>query len=277
MCGKSCPADGGTPVCNAGACGVICDLSGTFALKLTIQVRWDDLTWVAGDSGTFLSWSKMQVVHAENSVTGTLIECGKDAPEFLAPFYSERHKIDYPSALFASTYLPTAAASATLSSASPGATFALTPAALLMGTTMADPINNAWPSAASGLTSNDMDGNGKPGVSAVYRNSGGIVYPRTSILGGNRADDVYLAARVAFSLSGTLTTCTQSSGSATVTHVDTRLFGCNRSGSNQDCSGSEGTFIDSNQPNYYQDGTATYTLVKIADTATCADVLTALP
>jgi hypothetical protein len=143
---------------------------------------------------------------------------------------------------------------------------------------MADPVNGAWPNSASGLTQVDMDGDSKPGVSGIYQNTGPDVYPPTSptLFGANHADLVYVAARVVFSLNGTLSSCTQSSGSAGVTHIDTAIFGCRRTGGSTDCNGTEGTFLDSNQVDY-QAGSATYTLVKIADAGTCTDVRTALP
>jgi hypothetical protein len=279
MCGKVCPANGGTPTCNAGVCGTLCDLSGTFALKLTVAVTWPNQPYVSSGSGTFYSWSKLQGTQSGNTFSGTLVECGKDAPDFSSSVLSERYKIDYPTTLFdhAPSYLSGVSAAVTLGSASPGASFALARASLLMGASLADPINGSWPSSASGLTQVDMDANGKPGMSAIYRNGSGDTYPPTSAsLFGNRADLVYVAARVVFSLNGTLTSCTQSSGTASVTHVDTRIFGCRHQGTSQDCSGTEANFLDSNHV-VYTAGAATYTLVKIADTALCSDVRAALP
>lgn len=219
----------------------------------------------------------MQVTKNGNNLVGSLIECGKDAPALRSSFLSEWYKIDYPNELFTSGYLSSTAVDATLSSAAPGSTFALPPTALLMGAIMADPINDAWPDSASGLTQDDLDLDGKPGITVDYRNGGTYDYPLTGAsLLADRADYSYIAARIVFSLNGTLTSCTQSSGSANVSHADSRIFGCNRAGSSQDCTGSEGSFLDNNDP-VYQAGTATYTLVKISDTGTCADVLSALP
>jgi hypothetical protein len=278
-CGNVCPAGGGTAVCNSGVCGVQCNLTGTFALKLTVQVTWPSQPYVSSGSGTVYSWSILKGTHSGNSFSGTVVECGKDAPDFKSSIISERYKVDYPNALFdhAPMYLPAGNAAVTLGSASPGASFALARTSLLMGASMADPVNGSWPSSASGLTQVDMDADGKAGVSAVYRNSGGDVYPPTSAsLFGSKVSSPYIAARTVFSLSGTLTSCTQSSGNASVTHVDTRIFGCRISGGSQDCSSGESSFLDGNQV-VYAPGTATYSLVKIANAGTCADVRSALP
>jgi hypothetical protein len=257
-------------------CGTVCTLTGTFALKLTVPVNWAAKDWINAGSGTFYSWSRLQGTHVGNSVTGALTECAKDAPHFESSFFNgEFYKHNYPAGLFdhSPAYLPSASTTATLGSAAPGATYQLAPTALLMGATMADPINGAW----SGLTSADMDDNGKPGVSVDYRNSGNDRHaPTSASMGADRADTGYVATRLAFSLNGTLTSCAQSAGSATVTHIDTRIFGCHLEGGSE-CSGSEGTFLNNNQVAYQQTGAATYTLVKIADTGTCADVRAAVP
>jgi hypothetical protein len=212
-----------------------------------------------------------------NTLTGTLTECGKDAPESRSSIESEHYKIAYPSNLFDQSYLPSAAVTAALSDASPEGTFALATTALLMGATMVDPINGVWPNSAAGLTQTDMDADGKPGVSVNYLNTGGYAYPPTSeSFLHNHADTGYVASRIVFSLNGALTSCTQSTGSALVPHLDGRVFGCSRSGSTQDCNSTEEDFLDNNNVNYQAD-TATYTLVKIADFADCADVRATLP
>jgi hypothetical protein len=146
-----------------------------------------------------------------------------------------------------------------------------------MGVNMANPTTGSWPSLASGLTSVDMDGDGRPGVTAMYSNAGSLEYPRTSTsFIATRADTPYAASRVSFSLSGTVSSCTQSSGSGTFTHIDTRIFACRRDTGSQ-CSASDANFLDQNCLNYNMPSTATYTLVKVANGASCATIRAALP
>jgi len=279
-CGDICSGEGGTAVCNEGVCDTICDLTGTFALKIRTRVTWSGTSWTRGSGGgTYYnySWGKLQVSQSGTDITGTLIECGKDEPAVASSVISEDYKISYSDAIFnqVPSNLPSVSIAGTLSDSSPGATLALNQTAMLMGGTMNDPINDAWP---SGLTQDDMDGDGKPGVTAPYLNGGSYIYPRTSSLyfGYKRADLVYLATRVVFTLNGTLTSCTQSTGSASVTQVNTRIFGCNLSSSSSDCSSSEGNFLRDNH-NVLNPGTATYEIVKIGDGATCSDARSALP
>lgn len=280
MCGRTCPANGGTPVCSAGVCNTLCDLSGTWALKMSVAGSWPNATYIRGGSGTFLFWMKLQGTHTGTSIAATLTECGRYVPDFSATMVSETYNYGYPNSLFDGSFLPSTSTTITLGSSSPGASLTLPLSATQMGVNMADPINGSWPSAASGIASGirvDMDGDGRPGVTAAYSNAGSLEYARTSTsLIATRADQPYAASRVSFSLSGTVSSCTQSSGTGTFTHIDTRIFGCRRDTGSQ-CSASDATFLDSNCLNYNMPSSATYTLVKVANGASCAAVRAALP
>jgi fructose-1,6-bisphosphatase/inositol monophosphatase family enzyme len=123
----------------------------------------------------------------------------------------------------------------------------------------------------------DDDMDGKAGVTVDYVTAGGYDEPLTAgIIFAPRADRPYVASRVAFSLGGSLESCTRASGSATVNRIDTRIFGCKLSGSSSDCNGSQASFLDQNCVNYTF-GSASYTLLKVADGASCAAVRAALP
>ena len=278
-CGRTCPANGGTPTCNAGVCGTRCDLTGTFALKVSLNNTWASGANIASGSGAHHFWLKMTGTHSGNSVTETMTECGRFVPDFRASAVNETFHFDLPNAVFdrVPSILPSTNATVALSSASPGATFMLPSSAFLLGTNLSNPLTASWPSQASGLAQVDMDGDGKAGVTLAYLNGNGYSFPRTAAtLFSNRASAPYAATRLVFSLNGSLTSCTQSSGSATVRFIDTRIFGCKISGNSGDCSGGEADFLDDNCVNY-QLGTATYTLVKVANGATCAAVRAALP
>jgi hypothetical protein len=280
MCGRTCPANGGTAVCNAGVCDTICDWSGTYALKMSVTGNWPNATYIKSGSGTFQFWMKLQGTHSGNNIAATLTECGRFVPDFAATMVSETYNYGYPNTLFDGNFLPSSSTNITLGSSSPGATFALPAVATQMGVNMADPINGAWPNAASGIAAGirvDMDADGKPGVTAVYSNAGSLEYPRTSTsFIATRSDQPYVASRVAFSLNGTLSSCTQSTGSGTFTHIDTRIFACRESGGSA-CSTAEANFLDSNCVGYTMPSTATYTLVKVANGASCATIRAALP
>jgi len=146
-----------------------------------------------------------------------------------------------------------------------------------MGATMTDPLNDPWPSSAAGLEDFDMDEDGNPGVSAVYANSGGDIYPPLGFSPFHlHASTTFAATRATYALSGTLTSCTQSAGSADVTNINLRIFGCVRVEDSEVCEATEADALDINVP-VYDVSAATYTLVRIDDSGTCADVRNALP
>jgi hypothetical protein len=258
-------------------CGTICDLTGTFALKVTHQTSWSSNSNIRSGSGTHVYWLKLQGTHSGSSVSETITECGRTVPDFSASAVNETFKFQVPSAVFDGGFLPSSTASITLGSSSPGATFALPSTAFMIGASMSDPVNGAWPNAASGLTRVDMDGDGKGGVTLSYLNGSGYTFPRTGgTLFSSRAQQPYSATRLVFSLSGTLNSCTQSSGAATVSHIDTRIFGCRISGGSSDCDSGEANFLDQNCLRYAV-GTASYSLVRVANGASCSAVRAALP
>lgn len=281
-CGNVCPANAGTPLCNAGICDTVCDLSGTFALKLTMTGSWPAVANVKSGGGTFFFWLKATTNHAGNSVAATVTECGRFMPEIIAdmvvgPDESLIH--GYADGPFDSGLLPSSSAAITLDRSTPGATLSWPLTANQLGIAMTNPKTDSWPSAASSIPAAqrvDMDGDGKPGVTGTYAT--GATFPRTSdaLFGGNRADLPYYAARLRFSLNGTLTSCSASSGSATINSTDLRIYGCNRSGSTQDCTATEGAFVDANTPTVVS-GPASYVLQRVASGAGCAAVRAAIP
>lgn len=276
-CGNVCPANDGQAICSAGVCGTRCDLSGTFALKMSMTGSWPQSTNVNAGGGTFHFWLKAVTLHAGDRVTATVTECGRFMPEIVNRV-GEGLIHGYPDALFDAAILPSSDAAFTLSSSSPGATLDWPLTANQMGIALPNPKTDAWPGQASSIPSAmriDMDQDGKPGVTGTYAT--GETFPRTSaaVFGFNRADIPYFAARVAFSLRGTLDTCSRSSGVATMGAVDLRIFGCNRADSTQDCSSTEGGFVDANTPNVSR-GAASYVLQRLPDGSNCAAVRAAL-
>jgi hypothetical protein len=277
--GGALSVDGGALSVDGGpATGQGCDLTGTFALQIVMQTTWPNATYISGGSGPHVFWLRMQGTQSGNTVAESLVECGRSVPDFRASMVSETYNFSLGTSLFDAVpaLVPSYAVPLTLSGTAPGASVTLPTSAFLLGTTITNPTTAAWPSTAAGLTQVDMDGDGNAGITVSYLNSGGHAYPLTGpSLSANRAQQPYVATRLAFSLNGTLTGCTQSSGPATVTHVDTRIFGCKLTNGSK-CNGSEANFLDTNCVKYSL-GTATYKMVKLADTATCSDVRAALP
>jgi hypothetical protein len=188
----------------------------------------------------------------------------------------ERYGISVPDAVFdRGAGLPSLPASGTLSDSFPGASFVLARTAILKGATLSDPVNGAWPSA-NAITARDSDGDGKPGVTMPYKTTGTYFYPPADNLGVMRAQAGYIATRVVFGLNGVLDSCNSSSGSVSAQAVEARSLGCRIVPDLRDCLAGEADHLDENTPRY-QVGRATYTLHRVAENASCANVRSALP
>jgi len=276
MCGRVCTSTGGTPACNSGVCTTLCDFDGAYALKLTMPVTWPSNTYLASGSGSFVFWAKLQLTRSGNSLTGSVVPCGETVPDFRGAVLSEQYGVTYPNSLFdRSPELPSTSITATLSSQSPGATLSVGPAAWLVGAQLSNPVSDAWPSRTA-LAQVDSDADGKVGVTGTYKTSGGYsAVPTSASLTPARASRGYLATRAVFTLSGTLSSCTQSTGSATAPDIDAHTIGCRLTGGS-DCSSSQTNHLDTYQPNWRTQASS-YSLIRLGSSATCANVRAALP
>jgi hypothetical protein len=275
MCGRVCPASGGTPACSSGVCTTSCNLSGAYALKLAIPVTWSGTSVLAAGSGTYSWWSKLVLTQGGNTLTGTVVACGESVPDFASvPFIGENYGVTYPNTVFDGTPLPSTSTSGTVSATSPGSMFALARSAILVGVSLADPVYGAWPSAGA-LLNFDGDGDGKPGVTAPYKSGGSYDAAPVNSLGTARASRAYLASRAVFTLNGTLDSCSLSTGTASVQDIDYHTIGCWLT-SSRDCASGDWGYLDNNGPDY-QVNPATYRLVKLPGAGTCAEVRAAAP
>jgi hypothetical protein len=262
-----------------GECQPLCDLTGTFALKVSLPASWSTSSAIEGGTDSFLFWMRVSAVPRGGDVSLTLQPCGRSVPDFRSSEVDEIFCYGYPDSLFdrVPSILPSTAATISLATTAAGSTLSLPPSAVLMGARLDDPVDDVWPALAAALSSVDMDRDGKPGVVAVYRGDGPCSHPRTAFsFSANRADQAYVGSRLVFSLSGRLAGCTRSTGSAEVSALDTRIFGCRLADSGRDCKSSEADFLDRNVPRYTL-GPATYVLEKVADSASCPQIRSALP
>jgi hypothetical protein len=243
-----------------------------------LPATWKRSTYVASGSGDFEFWLKLEGVHGQDRIDAELLECGRVMPDFQSSPVDETHVLEFPDSIFDNVpqYLEAVPVAVALGGSAPGATLALPPSAFLMGAVLPDAVSATWPSEAAGVTPIDHDRDGLPGITALYGQGGGHALPRTSAkLGADRADQPYIASRLVFSLDGELTTCTESVGSADVSFVDTRIFGCSTEAAGAECSAAEAEFLDANCIDYVLDS-ASYVMRKVADGSTCSDVRGAL-
>jgi hypothetical protein len=143
-----------------------------------------------------------------------------------------------------------------------------------------------WPSSSwsfpQGTMYPDQDSDMNPGITATPLSGNGYVLPPTAVGFGGlapSADQVYIASRTTISLSGQWMSCTDQSGNAMVTQFDNHVVGCHIKGGMTCTTGMANTqadFLDQNRT-IYAPGAATFVGKSLPDTATCNDVISALP
>jgi hypothetical protein len=156
----------------------------------------------------------------------------------------------------------------------PGDAVTLSNSALAFGASLADPVNDPWPSSNSAIVSNDMDGDSKPGVTIPHLNDGDHKYLPVDPLRLSRADRGYYAARVVLSASGSVESCTEIKGKALVPRFDTHILGC-KVANGGDCDPIQRDLLDSFRPLHKVDS-AIFRAIKVADGSSCAGVRGAL-
>jgi hypothetical protein len=119
-------------------------------------------------------------------------------------------------------------------------------------------------------------------MTATPLSGNGYVLPPTAVgLIGSApaADRVYIVSRNRVAIKGAWTSCSELSGTATVSLFDNHVVGCrisDGSACTTDAANTQADFIDQNRTVYTQ-GAATFVAKKLANTATCQDALAALP
>lgn len=280
-CGNVCPNSmaGASAVCNSGICGYSCNsLSGVYALRLNATTSWPGQQYVQAGSGPIQFWMRVTLTQSGTTLSGTAQLCDQATPDFRNTITSDRYLFDYPSALF-TPGAPGAAFNATLASQSPGATLTASRTAHLLGISLADPLNGAWPSLSAARSSQvDHDGDGEVGITVPFVDDSTYNHAQTAgTLFAARASDAYAAQRLRFSLGGALSGCNGASGSATIQSFDTVTMGC-RLESGSDCNSSQYTHLQDNAI-IHSVSNASYVLTKLGNpgsTFTCAQVRAAL-
>ncbi len=276
-----------------------CNLSGAWAVKITVHVTWPGTTLlaasptVAAQQPTAELWALIQGTENGLSVPGTVQPCGLDLPDFGGTLLPETYGVTFANAMW--DLQPTTTGTITVSNTSATATYTSTLNSTLIGigtTPTAWPPNDAgpgtmWPPLATAQADQiDGDNDGKNGVTATPKTgtpTGGILPyadpPVTSnIFALQRSDSLYMALRSVLTLNGALTSCTAASGDATVSAMDNHIIGCHVAGdaAANFCDSTETTFLDTNSP-HLTPHAATFTAVKMANAATCTNVRAAVP
>ena len=256
--------------------------TGTAANHIVVHVSWPDTLGLTAGEGDMHVWTRADLTFDGNDVTGKVTPCGSIIPALTKSDLAGGGMVqtEIPDAVWEAASMPTFEVHGTISGFDAGATITMDPVASVVGATLMDPENDAWPASGAQLTTTDPDGDGQPGILAVPRTDGEFEAPPLDLQGaldtnGARADQVYVATRTAIALAGTRDSCGHAKGTADVSHVDSHVVGCHvKDGAV--CTPEQAKFVDDNQPKFTIKS-ATYEMVQVPAGASCADVRAALP
>jgi hypothetical protein len=147
-------------------------------------------------------------------------------------------------------------------------------------TANADP-STPWPHTASEIPDADIvfdaDGMGHAGITGIPKTDAGFYPPHVGTSFTSPAvDSVYLVARTTLGVSGASTSCTETSGQASVTGLYNLVIGCHKIGGGE-CTPVEWQFVASYMP-VYEVMSGTFQAKTLGDaTVDCTAVLAALP
>ena len=229
--GSGCtPCDGALGTAVNGAC--VCDLGGTFAMRMVSNIRWEEGTFEEAQNVVTESWSLRTHTYDHS---GTLVvterACGATTPELCVPFFREAMSATIPNSVFDAGRIPGVSFDpVSLVNALPGEPFHTPPVAALVGINLpAAERLTYWPPSwdTSGVNWLDADGDGPLGITTFWRGEGtSETCPRNSDssrydyayvpvpvgLRIYRVQEVYGASRMISSLDGTINDCDTISG-----------------------------------------------------------------
>jgi hypothetical protein len=266
MVGGTGGSGGGSATCEART-------AFTLAIHIVLDVSWPDTLGANAGTGKFHLWNIARMTANGTSTTGMTQPCGSGLPELtLKPLVGGgKTLVEVPHTVWEGPNAPKFPSTGTISGWNPGSTITTQPTNALVGLMLANG-DAAWPDSYTGITPADTDGDGNPGITGIPRSGSGYVLPpvSTPILGlGSKADKVYLVSRTAVGLMGTMSSCTEQSGTVNVKWFDNHVVGCHVEGGSE-CNATQIDFIDTNRTKYTVTG-GTFTSKLVPDTITCAE------
>lgn len=277
--------------------GSQCNFAGTWGTKVTINVNWVPQglmsVIIAPGTGQIQQWVKSTRTQLGTATTDSAVVCGVSLPDFSGTDFvgGETYGVRFPDSLFDKGYLPPFTIAGSLSDRSPHAFFTTKASAALLGLTLADPTEAAWPATITTAVDSDMDGD--PGVTVTAATGpipgGSGLYSNFPVdVLADRANQLGIVIRQVTELSGAATDCDHISGLATIPKlpspstgkfaIDSHVVGCTLIDGGA-CSAAQANFLDGTQPVFSPvtgSGQATFASARMPG-ASCADVRQAFP
>jgi hypothetical protein len=199
--------------------------------------------------------------------------------------YNQRFGIRFPDAPFDAGGVPTFAHKSSVHMAATGVEAVSEPVVTLLGHAMPDGATGDWP--PSPLLLEDHDGDGAPGVTVEPATGARYSYPPVGLppvfADLPRADLIYIITRTVTTLRTKQVSCNAFEGSVEVhtigetPAINSKVIGCRRLGVGAPCTAEEAEFVDGSRPQFYPDDLGSIQMIRLPESASCADVRAALP
>jgi hypothetical protein len=268
------PADAASQPADSGmvAAAGDCPTRFTTATRISVDLSWPDSIGLLGGTGKLQVWSKETHTPTANGYTLETVPCGLLQPVFTATMLLDGLQIamDIPASTFDLPTMPRFAGRAERR----GGMLVSEPGAVVLGTKLSDPTA-AW--LRGDLVPFDHDGDGKPGITTFPRQGAGFGKFPLDLGFTKYADQVYVAIRTAFRFSAAPAGCEETiAGSVEPLAFDIASVGCHALDGGE-CTDREANLVANNTPTPMLGAQGKRTSLPIAETATCSEVLAALP
>lgn len=256
-----------------------CNVSGTWAVKFSIPVRWSPSIVVSGGQGTVYQWLKAERTQNGNTYTDHLTLCGISPPDSKTRpiFGNELYGVSFPNTLFDSDILPKFDSHTSLTTPDGALEFRTDPLTVLIGTQMPNPSVSSWPSAKL-MSTIDHDNDGMPGITINVRTDHGHTPPPVDMWRRKRAAKFYIALRnVVDTATGRFSDCDHAQGTVTIPLIDnklainSRVLGCQRTDGSP-CTTAEYEMVDKQSSGYDLNGPARVEMTRMPANVTCETV-----
>ena len=266
----------------------------TVAAKLTLQSTWPSALAVAQGMGPVNIWLLSTYnVDSSNKITGTTKTCGNQTPPITlndtgdmavgaAPGSMAQVQIVIPKMTWEDPHMPVTNITGTLGGWNVGSSINIDPSTTCDGLASSSMYCNptvTWPQQGMQIPTTDIidsDNDMHPGITGVPKGDGGFYLPHVGVTPDTaQADQLYLVLRTEVQLSGTMMSCSEQTGNATVNLLNNHVIGCRRVDTGGDCMAADWQFIDSNTTIYMvMSGTFDAKVLSTdGGAATCDDVL----
>jgi hypothetical protein len=256
-----------------GAGGSDCATRYSTAVRMSVDMSWPDSIGYKAGQGKLLVWIKLTHTPHANGSTSESIACGVSLPVVTTSPLLDSIQLsnEIPAAAFDRPSMPRFAGHSEWKAG----VLVIDPGVNLLGVMLSDP-SAPWPARAA-LVPLDHDGDGMPGITAMPKQGGVFGLPPIDIGQTQHADQIYIASRIALRLSAPRAGCNDRvEGSLEPLSFDYTIVGCHAQ-DRDDCKPKEVDLLATNSPTFTLGAQGHWTSLPSADTASCADVLTALP